>query len=371
MEKKLPEFKPLPELGNVASNYMSAFNVGMNIYEALAYLQGYVQITYNSVDELIDDWNNFENYITENIYQITNEKTQELLNQWLSDGTLAETIKQSDVWNEKVSVTGDVMTGDLQFTEGHGLFGTSKAGNKINIASHETIGDDTYNQIGDENAQAVINSNERPIWHSSKKDQDLIVEDDLTEILTNIGTLQENSEKAVYVKDDVVSGFTEFTNYAGNTTYQLLGPSNVVNNLSSSSTNTPLSANQGRALNASISSLSTNITSLSNNFNEYKNLLGIRKIITGSITTSPQENPSGQLGYRNLWTYTQLNSMFDVSGLNNSSKYFFNFISNNNDISVTGCYRGSTYGLGVGLKCSLSVTAGTSVTLYYMGFLMN
>lgn len=90
MEKKLPEFKPLPELGNVSSNYMSAFNVGMNIYEALSYLQGYVQITYNSVDDLINDWNNFEAYVTENINQIANEKTQEILNQWLEDGTLSE-----------------------------------------------------------------------------------------------------------------------------------------------------------------------------------------------------------------------------------------------------------------------------------------
>lgn len=103
MEKKLPEFKPLPELGNVASNYMSAFNVGMNIYEALTYLQGYVQTTYNSMDDLINDWNNFETYVTENINQIANEKTQEILNQWLSDGTLNELISQNPMWNQKAN----------------------------------------------------------------------------------------------------------------------------------------------------------------------------------------------------------------------------------------------------------------------------
>lgn len=103
MEKKLPEFKPLPELGNVASNYMSAFNVGMNIYEALSYLQGYVQITYNSMDDLIDDWNNFESYVTENITKIANEKTQEILNQWLTDGTLNDLIAQNPMWNQKAN----------------------------------------------------------------------------------------------------------------------------------------------------------------------------------------------------------------------------------------------------------------------------
>lgn len=179
MEKKLPEFKPLPELGNVASNYMSAFNVGMNIYEALSYLQGYVQITYNSVDELIDDWNNFENYITENIYQITSEKTQEILNQWLSDGTLAETIKQSDVWNEKVNKTGDVMSGDLQFQENTGVYGTLHSGDKVNMISHSYTGTDDYTQIGDINVQAVVRSKARPVWYNGSQNQDLLVEEDL------------------------------------------------------------------------------------------------------------------------------------------------------------------------------------------------
>ena len=78
---KLPQFKPLPEVDNLRSNYMSAFNHGMNIYEALVYLQGYVQITYKSMDDLINDWDNFEQYVTENISQIANEKTQEILKQ--------------------------------------------------------------------------------------------------------------------------------------------------------------------------------------------------------------------------------------------------------------------------------------------------
>lgn len=180
MEKKLPEFKPLPELGNVASNYMSAFNVGMNIYEALTYLQGYVQITYNSVNDLIDDWNNFENYVTENIKQIANEKTQEILQEWLDDGTLAETIKQSAIWAEKVDVAGDVMSGDLQFQENTGVYGTLHSGTKVNMISHSYTGTDDYTQIGDDNAQAVIHSKNRPVWYDGSQNQDLLVEEDLT-----------------------------------------------------------------------------------------------------------------------------------------------------------------------------------------------
>lgn len=180
MEKKLPEFKPLPELGNVANNYMSAFNVGMNIYEALAYLQGYVQITYNSVNDLIDDWNNFESYVTENINQIANEKTQEILQGWLDDGTLAEAIKQSAIWAEKVDVAGDVMSGDLQFQENTGVYGTLHSGTKVNMISHSYTGTDDYTQIGDDNAQAVIHSKNRPVWYDGSQNKDLLVVEDLT-----------------------------------------------------------------------------------------------------------------------------------------------------------------------------------------------
>ena len=180
MERKLPEFKPLPELGNVASNYMSAFNVGMNIYDALTYLQGYVQITYNSMDDLVNDWNNFETYVTENINQIANEKTQEILNQWLKDGTLNELIATNPQWALKVNKAGDVMSGDLQFQENTGVYGTLHSGTKVNMISHSYTGTDDYTQIGDDQAQAVIHSENRPVWYDGSQNQDLLVEEDLT-----------------------------------------------------------------------------------------------------------------------------------------------------------------------------------------------
>ena len=180
MEKKLPEFKPLPELGNVASNYMSAFNVGMNIYEALAYLQGYVQIAYTSLDDLIDDWNNFETYVTENINQIANEKTQEILNQWLEDGTLNELISTNPQWALKVNKAGDVMSGDLQFQENTGVYGTLHSGTKVNMISHSYTGTDDYTQVGDSNAQLVMRSKDRPVWYDGEQNQDLLVEEDLS-----------------------------------------------------------------------------------------------------------------------------------------------------------------------------------------------
>lgn len=196
---KLPEFKPLPDVENLRSNYMSAFNHGMNIYEALVYLQGYVQITYNSMDELIADWNNFEQYITENISQIANEKTQEILNQWKSDGTLNEIIAQNPMWNQKVNKAGDVMTGDLQFQEDTGVYGTSASGQKVNLAKTRHVGSSDYVDIGYDDGQMVIYSNGKPVWSNNGSNKDLITEEDISNIVTQLNTLIEYLQRAIFI----------------------------------------------------------------------------------------------------------------------------------------------------------------------------
>ena len=244
---KLPEFKPLPEVENLRSNYMSAFNHGMNIYEALVYLQGYVQITYKSMDDLLNDWNNFEKYIDENISQISNEKTQEILNQWKSDGTLNEIIMKNPLWNQKVNKAGDVMSGDLQFQENTGVYGTLHSGTKVNMISHSYTGTDDYTQIGDDNAQAVIHSEKRPVWYDGSKNQDLLVEEDLNTTKLNISEIQDKIKTGAYFTSNV-DGQLTITNYQGNNNVSIIQPSDVVNNLNSSETNKPLSANQGKIL---------------------------------------------------------------------------------------------------------------------------
>lgn len=196
---KLPEFKPLPDVGNLSSNYMSAFNHGMNIYEALVYLQGYVQITYNSMDDLLNDWTNFEQYVTENITPIVNEKTQEILNQWKTDGTLNEIIAQNPLWNQKVNKAGDVMTGDLQFQENTGVYGTSASGAKVNLAKTRHVGSLDYVDIGHDDSQAVIYSNDKPIWSNNGSNKDLLTEDDISSILTSVTKMLEYLQRAIFI----------------------------------------------------------------------------------------------------------------------------------------------------------------------------
>lgn len=196
---KLPEFKPLPDVGNLSSNYMSAFNNGMNIYEALVYLQGYVQITYNTMDDFLNDWNNFEQYVTEHITPLVDEKTQEILNQWKTDGTLNELIATNPQWNLKVSKTGDVMSGDLQFQHNTGVYGTSQGGQKVNLAKTRHVGSTDYVDIGDDDSQAVIYSNEKPVWSNNGSNKDLITEEDISNIVTQLNTLIEYLQRAIFI----------------------------------------------------------------------------------------------------------------------------------------------------------------------------
>lgn len=196
---KLPEFKPLPDIGNLSSNYMSSFNHGMNIYEALVYLQGYVQITYNTMDDFLNDWNNFEQYVTEHITPLVDEKTQEILNQWETDGTLNELIATNPQWNLKVSKTGDVMSGDLQFQHNTGVYGTSQGGQKVNLAKTRHVGSSDYVDIGDDDSQAVIYSNEKPVWSNNGSNKDLITEEDISNIVTQLNTLIEYLQRAIFI----------------------------------------------------------------------------------------------------------------------------------------------------------------------------
>lgn len=196
---KLPEFKPLPEVENLRSNYMSAFNHGMNIYEALVYLQGYVQITYSSMDDLLNDWNNFEQYIDENISQIANEKTLEILNQWKSDGTLNEIITQNPLWNQKVNKAGDVMTGDLQFQKDTGVYGTSASGQKVNLAKTRHVGSSNYVDIGYDDGKMVIYSNGKPVWSNNGANKDLITEEDISNIVTQLNALLGYLQRAIFI----------------------------------------------------------------------------------------------------------------------------------------------------------------------------
>lgn len=59
LDDVLPKYEPIKLSGkNLAQNYVSAFNTGMNIYQCINYLQGNIDWTINAVNNVVKSWNN-------------------------------------------------------------------------------------------------------------------------------------------------------------------------------------------------------------------------------------------------------------------------------------------------------------------------
>lgn len=188
----LPKFEPLPNVGNVVSNRVTAFNQGYNLYQCINYLQGYVSIVYNSMDELLDDWNNFQEVVNENITNIATEETQKILNQWVEDGTLNDMIAQAPLWNQKLDKTGGTMTGPL------------KLGNNADIRfeNDENIlkknGTDLV--LGNNVLDAVIASSEKPVWLNGESvKNEIALKSDIQSLITSINALNDTLQRCGFL----------------------------------------------------------------------------------------------------------------------------------------------------------------------------
>ena len=78
IEHFLPQFTPVQLSGeNLAQQYVSEFNTGMNIYQCLNYLQGYIGWLVKAVNDVVKKWNkNVEEVLTYCI-EITKKITKE------------------------------------------------------------------------------------------------------------------------------------------------------------------------------------------------------------------------------------------------------------------------------------------------------
>lgn len=284
----LPKFEPLPNVGNVVSNNVTAFNQGYNLYQCINYLQGYVSIVYKNMDALLDDWNNFQEFLNEKISNIATEETQKILNQWLEDGTLNNLIAQNPLWNQKLDKSGGTMTGNIKFSENTKIVGTKPDGTTIDLVHNTNDGaSGNYVQIGDKSAKTVINSSTQPVWGSPADQYLLLTQKQLDDGLsgkvnksgdTMIGTLdvplltlngvQVISGGSTYTSIGSVSTQTNINSktklgaYYSGTTKLILDDSDIIDNLTSTSTNKVLSAKQGKVLNDKILNINKHITSM-------------------------------------------------------------------------------------------------------------
>lgn len=188
----LPKFEPLPNVGNVVSNRVTAFNQGYNLYQCINYLQGYVSIVYENMDALLDDWDNFQKFLDENITNIATKETQKIINQWLEDGTLNDLIAQNPLWNQKLDKTGGTMTGPLKLGNNADI----RFENDDNILKKN--GTDLV--LGNNVLAAVIASSEKPVWLNGESvKNEIALKSDIQSLVSSINSLNETLQRCGFL----------------------------------------------------------------------------------------------------------------------------------------------------------------------------
>lgn len=81
LDNVLPKYEPVKLSGkNLAQQYVSAFNTGMNIYQCVNYLQGSIDATINGVNNVVKSWNDSVDETLTKSIEITKETTTEQFN---------------------------------------------------------------------------------------------------------------------------------------------------------------------------------------------------------------------------------------------------------------------------------------------------
>lgn len=130
LDKILPEYDPL-KLGsiNLAQNYVSAFNTGMNIYQCVNQLQGYIEWVIKAVNDVVKSWNVQVSESIEQSKAIVRETTTEQFNvEWTNkQPELIEQVntlttnqfnKEKSVFNDELKTLDERMDTFTKLPEG-------------------------------------------------------------------------------------------------------------------------------------------------------------------------------------------------------------------------------------------------------------
>lgn len=116
LDDVLPKYEPIKLSGkNLAQNYVSAFNTGMNIYQCVNQLQGSIVATVNGVNKVVKSWNDSVDETLSKSIEITKNTTTEQFNkEWankqpeLINQVNTLTTKQFNI--EKTTFNGELNT---------------------------------------------------------------------------------------------------------------------------------------------------------------------------------------------------------------------------------------------------------------------
>lgn len=130
LDNVLPKYEPVKLSGkNLAQQYVSSFNTGMNIYQCVNYLQGYIEWLVNATNNVVKTWNDSVNETLNKSIEITEKTTTNKFNEeWenkqpeLINQVNTLTTKQFNIekttFNGKLNTLNDRMDTFTKLSEG-------------------------------------------------------------------------------------------------------------------------------------------------------------------------------------------------------------------------------------------------------------
>ncbi len=150
LQSILPKYSELKLSGkNLAQQYVSAFNTGMNIYQCINQLQGYIEWVIKAVDDVVVQWNDVVDSQLQDAINATKHATTEQFNiEWKNnktqmdaeiEGIIQEQFNQD--WQEKenaINAKINVVSNDLATFKSETNTRITKNQTAINTFKEET-----------------------------------------------------------------------------------------------------------------------------------------------------------------------------------------------------------------------------------------
>lgn len=153
----LPKYSELKLSGkNLAQQYVSAFNTGMNIYQCINQLQGYVEWTVKAVNDVVIQWNenieenltNTMQYVKDQLPSLVDERIEIAIKQ-LQDKyntTLEKLDKEQKAQATQISnINSQLETINNEITNLKKLCNTMQSSIQNNLKQINTIKEDIVN----------------------------------------------------------------------------------------------------------------------------------------------------------------------------------------------------------------------------------
>lgn len=157
LQNILPKYSELKLSGkNLAQQYVSAFNTGMNIYQCINQLQGYIEWTVKAVNDVVIQWNeniaeNLEStmqYVKDQLPSLVDERIEIAINE-LQDKyntTLDKLDKEQKAQATKISnINSQLVTINNEVTNLKELCNTMQSSIQNNLTQINNIKKDIIN----------------------------------------------------------------------------------------------------------------------------------------------------------------------------------------------------------------------------------